>query len=57
MQKVEFSSNNENETSTNSNTDDKLDLPQTPSQPKCFWLINVVSPGLASALGRTKGMQ
>ena len=51
MQQVEFSSNSENEASASSNTGDNSNLPQNPSQPKCFHPTDL---GLAAALDRTK---
>ena len=42
------------ETETGSDADNDSDPPQTPSQPKPSRPTNVVSPGLAAALDRTK---
>ena len=51
---TELSSSSEDETETGSSADDDLDLQQTPTQPKRSRPTNVVSPGLAAALDRTK---
>jgi hypothetical protein len=51
---VEFSSSSGGDTETSSDADDDCDPPQSPSQPKRSRPTNVVSPGLAAALDRTK---